>query len=51
VTFWAERPGGLDRLRARGEDLIGALGAEVAFHAGAPQALAPPPGQLMDRQS
>lgn len=51
VTFWAEQPDGLDRLRARGAELVRALGGEVAFHAGAPQTLAPPAGQLVDRRS
>lgn len=51
VTFWAETPEGLDRLRGDAAGLANALGAEIAFHAGAPPQVAAPSGQLVDRTS
>lgn len=51
VNVWAEREGGLERLRAQAEDLAATLDAEVVFRAGAPPASAPGPGQFVDQTS
>ena len=51
VTIWAERDDGLERLRAQGAELAGALPADVAFHPGAPRRPAPQSGRFVDRTS
>ncbi|MBU1378902.1 MAG: flagellar hook-length control protein FliK [Alphaproteobacteria bacterium] len=51
VTMWAEQPEGLARLRSRGDELSGALAAEVVFRPGSPHPPAPPPGRLVDQTS
>ncbi len=49
VIIWAEREESLERLRDRGDQLAGALPADVIFHPGAPRRSPPPAGQLMDQ--
>jgi hypothetical protein len=49
VIIWAEREESLERLRDRGDQLAGALPADVIFHPGAPRRPPPPAGQLMDQ--
>jgi hypothetical protein len=53
VTLWAERDGGVERLRSQGAALAQALGAEVVIHPGAPNRSTPPPGpgQFVDQSS
>jgi hypothetical protein len=53
VTMWAEREGGVERLRGQGGALAQALGADVVIHPGAPTRSAPPPGpgQFVDQSS
>ena len=51
VNVWAEREGGLERLRALAGELAGALDAEVVFRPGAPPATPPGPGQFVDQTS
>ena len=51
VNVWAEREGGLERLRAQSGDLAGVLDAEVVFRAGPPPASAPAPGRFVDQTS
>ena len=49
VIIWAEREDSLERLREKGDQLAGALPADVVFHPGAPRRPPPPAGQLMDQ--
>jgi len=51
VTLWAEDPEGLERLRRRGDELAGALAADVVFRPGSPRPPEPPPGRLVDHTS
>jgi hypothetical protein len=53
VTLWAERDGGVQRLRSQGSALAEALGADVVIHPGAPRRSTPPPGpgQFVDQSS
>jgi hypothetical protein len=53
VTLWAERDGGVERLRSQGSALADALGADVVIHPGAPRRSTPPPGpgQFVDQSS
>ena len=53
VTLWAEREGGVERLRGQGAALAQALSAEVAIHPGAPNRSTPTPGpgQFVDQSS
>jgi len=51
VTVWAEDPEGLERLRRGGDELAGALAADVVFRPGSPRPPEPPPGRLVDRSS